>query len=123
MSSLDQQSSTPPGTPRTSKRVYRPPISGLLRVLLVTVLSLFALLGANSAYLLAIRYMEWNSEQVWQNYFYIQMFLLHLVLGVLLIVPLLAFVFGHLGRVYRNRNRRAVRAGYAASSDQRWCGA
>jgi Cytochrome c554 and c-prime len=96
-----------------AKRVYRAPISGGLRVLLVIVLCLFALLAANSAYLLAIRYMEWKTGQVWQNYIYIQMFLLHLIFGFLLIVPLLVFIGGHLRRVHRNRNRRAVRAGYA----------
>lgn len=93
-------------------KVYQAPISGALRVLLVVVLCLFALLSANSAYLLAIRYKEWSTGQVWQNYIYIQMFLLHLVFGFLLIVPLFVFIAGHLKRVYRNRNRRAVRAGY-----------
>ncbi len=94
------------------QRVVQTPLSPTLRVLLWVVIFLFALLGANSLYLFTIRVLEWSSETTLQNFFYLQMFLLHLVLGVLLIFPLAVFLVGHIRRVYRHRNRRAVRAGY-----------
>ncbi len=94
------------------QRVTQPALSNTLRALLALILLLFALIGANSIYLLAIRILEYATEKTLQNFFYLQMFLLHLVLGIAIIIPLTLFLIGHIRRVYMHRNRRAVRAGY-----------
>jgi tetratricopeptide (TPR) repeat protein len=83
------------------------------RVFLVIVLTLFSLLLANGIYLSAITFAEWWTAQVYQNYFYQFMFLGHLVLGVVLLVPFIIFGIAHWKASHHRRNRRAVRIGYA----------
>ncbi|MHC4876491.1 MAG: tetratricopeptide repeat protein [Planctomycetota bacterium] len=96
-----------------SSRRYTPAVSARLRRLLYVVFGLVALLVANAAYLSAITLMEWSSGETYQNYFYQFMFLGHLGLGLLLIVPLVAFGTLHALASKNRRNRRAVRIGYA----------
>jgi tetratricopeptide (TPR) repeat protein len=83
-----------------------------LRRLLYVVLFLLAVLFANSAYLVTITGLEWASGQTYQNYFYQCMFLAHLVLGLLVIVPFLVFAAVHLANTRQRKNRRAVKVGY-----------
>lgn len=82
-------------------------------MLLLGVFALAALLAANSAYLGSITALEWFREETYQNYFYQYMFLGHLVLGFLFILPFAIFVAVHLRNSWNRPNRRAVRAGYA----------
>lgn len=84
-----------------------------LRQLLYIVLALLALLIANSAYLATITAMEWSTGKTYQNFFYLCMFLGHLVLGLLLIVPFLVFCAIHIKNTLGRKNRRAVNVGYA----------
>ncbi|MEC8719588.1 MAG: tetratricopeptide repeat protein [Verrucomicrobiota bacterium] len=86
-----------------------PRLHGLLWVVFV----LFALLGANSAYLAAVTFLEWFKGELYQNYFYQIMFLGHLILGVLLVLPFILFAFSHLRLAFQRKNRRAVKVGYA----------
>lgn len=83
-----------------------------LRRLLYVVLFLLAVLFANSAYLATITALEWVSGQTYQNYFYQCMFLVHLALGLLVIIPFIVFAAIHLANTRHRRNRRAVRVGY-----------
>jgi tetratricopeptide (TPR) repeat protein len=101
-----------PETP-ARRRKYVRAIGPRLRILLLGVLALTALLAANSAYLASITALEWIREETYQNYFYQYMFLGHLVLGFLFIVPFGIFVLIHLRNAWNRPNRRAVRAGYA----------
>jgi tetratricopeptide (TPR) repeat protein len=94
-------------------RGYVPAVGPRLKKLLLVVFALVALLGANSVYLVSITFQEWATGNTYQNYFYQIMFLLHLVLGLLLVVPFLAFGSIHLVTARKRRNRRAVRVGYA----------
>jgi tetratricopeptide (TPR) repeat protein len=71
----------------------------------------FALLSVNSVYLGSITLAEWFSGEVYQDYFYQLMFLVHLGLGLALAVPFLWFGFAHLRRAWPRPNRQAVRAG------------
>jgi len=87
-------------------------VGARLRKLLYVVLGLFALLFANSAYLATITALEWMHDQTYQNYFYQVMFLAHLVLGLLLVVPFIVFACIHMRNTWQRRNRRAVRVGY-----------
>lgn len=87
-----------------------------LRKLLYVVFALVALLGANSVYLAGITALDWYYAErgvTYQSYFYLWMFLGHLVLGLTLIVPFLVFGIIHLAIARNRRNRRAVRIGYA----------
>ncbi len=84
-----------------------------LRRLLYVVFALLALLGANSGYLASVTVLEWFTGETYQNYFYFLMFLGHLVLGLLIIVPFVVFGVAHMFNTWKRRNRRAVRVGYA----------
>ena len=95
------------------RRKYVRVVGPRLRVLLLGVLGLTALLAANSAYLASITALEWIGGETYQNYFYQYMFLGHLVLGLVFIVPFGIFVLVHLRNSWNRPNRRAVRAGYA----------
>lgn len=95
-----------------SRRRYVRAVGPRLRVLLHVVLGLFAVLAANSAYLLSITFLEWLEGVSFQDYFYQLMFLAHLALGLLLIVPFIVFSVLHLRLAASRRNRRAVRVGY-----------
>lgn len=100
-----------PNPPPTRKPYVRA-VGPRLRVLLAGVFTLTALLGANSAYLTSISILEWLRGLNYQNYFYQWMFLAHLVLGLLLVVPFVVFALVHLSNARGRPNRRAVRMGY-----------
>ncbi len=103
---------TPPATP--VRRKYVPAVGPRLRLVLLVVFALFALLGANSAYLSAITFLEWfHRPTLYQNWFYQVMFGVHLLLGFLFIVPFLVFGLLHLKASRHRTNRRAIRVGYA----------
>ena len=85
----------------------------ILGKLLYLVLALLALLIANSAYLSTITLMEWSTGKTYENFFYLCMFLGHLVLGLLLIVPFIVFCAIHIKNTLGRKNRRAVNVGYA----------
>jgi tetratricopeptide (TPR) repeat protein/cytochrome b subunit of formate dehydrogenase len=84
-----------------------------LRRLLFGVVSGAVLLAVNSLYLLAVTVAERASGRTLQNAFYLDMFVAHLALGLLLIVPALLFGALHFRRARRRPNRYAVRAGVA----------
>lgn len=110
MITLPQDSPNPPAPPR---RRYVPAVGPRLKVLLAIVFGLFAVLGVNSAYLSSVTLLEWSTGLTYQNYFYQYMFLLHLALGVLFILPVIIFGVAHICNAYNRPNRRAVRAGLA----------
>jgi len=97
-----------------NKRIrYVPVVGPRLKKLLAVVFGLVALLGVNSLYLTSVTLLEWAEGQVYQSYFYQYMFLLHLVLGLALIVPIVVFGVVHISNARNRPNRRAIRAGYA----------
>ena len=95
------------------KKKYLRAIGPRLRIVLYIVFALVALLGANSAYLASITFLEWFRGETYQNYFYQFMFLGHLALGLLILAPFIIFGVGHIRNAYNRPNRRAVRVGYA----------
>ena len=101
-----------PETP-AKRRKYVRVVGPRLRILLLVVFGVTALLAANSAYLASITALEWIRQETYQNYFYQYMFLGHLVLGLLFVVPFGIFVLIHLRNAWNRPNRRAVRAGIA----------
>lgn len=101
---------TAPSTPARQKYVRA--VGPRLRVLLFSIFALFALLGANSLYLASITTLEYVTQKIYQDYFYQCMFLLHLVLGLLLILPVVIFGVIHMVTSWNRKNKRAVRIGY-----------
>ncbi|MEM9407158.1 MAG: hypothetical protein AAGA81_14060, partial [Acidobacteriota bacterium] len=103
-----------PGTTPSSKprRPRRKPVGPRLKPVLNVVFGLFALLGINAVYLLGVRLLEAATGETYQNWFYMNMFLVHLVLGLLFVVPTLLFAAAHMRNTYNRPNRRAVKVGY-----------
>lgn len=97
----------------TSPHKRKKAVGPKLRVVLNIVFFLFALLVINSVYLSVITYIEWLTEKTLQDQTYLFMFLLHLVLGLLLILPFIIYGFIHMGNTKHRRNRRAIQVGYA----------
>ncbi|MCY3858099.1 MAG: multiheme c-type cytochrome [Gammaproteobacteria bacterium] len=82
-----------------------------MRRLLVVVLVVISLLVVDSVYLSVVSFVQALTGQIIENAFYQVMFLVHLVLGVLVIVPTLVFGAMHLRRAITRPNRTAVRLG------------
>lgn len=99
--------------PARKKRTYVPAVGPGLQKLLAVVFGLFALLAVNSTYLVAVTIFGKSTGQTYENWFYLIMFLLHLVLGLALVVPLICFGVLHIRNTYQRLNRRAVNVGYA----------
>ena len=97
----------------SNARHQLPVITRRLRSLLRLVLFLIVLLIINSTYLAGVTLLEVFTGQGFQDYFYLSMFLGHLVIGLLLIVPFVLFGALHLRRAVRRSNRYAIRAGAA----------
>src|SRR5688572_1751416 len=112
MTLKDAPKPTTPAQPAPRKKYVRA-VGPRLRILLAVIFALVALLAANSFYLVTITFSEWASGLSYQNYFYQFMFLLHLVLGLLLVLPVIIFVVAHIRNAYNRPNKRAVRVGYA----------
>jgi tetratricopeptide (TPR) repeat protein len=111
---MSQATAADPGLqPRPPRQPYVPAVGPRLMILLIVVASLVALLGANSVYLFSVTVMEAATGHVYQNYFYQVMFLVHLVLGLLLVGPYLAFGFAHMVATKHRKNYRSMRIGYA----------
>ena len=102
-----------PPSDNAPRKKYVRAVGPRLRLLLYFIFGLVAVLGANSAYLASITFIEWLRGYTIQNYFYQYMFLGHLVLGLLLLLPVVIFGAIHIRNAYNRPNRRAVRVGYA----------
>jgi len=101
-----------PATTPTGRRRYVPAIGPRLKRLLFVAFGLFALLGINSVYLAGVTVMEAATGTTYQNWFYMGMFIVHLALGALIVVPVIAFGIAHIANAKDRPNRRAVRVGY-----------
>src|ERR1043166_3727680 len=102
------------GAPAPKKKYVRA-VGPRLRVLLLFIFGLVAVLAANSVYLGAITFLEWlkaDSNQTYQNWFYMVMFGAHLALGLLLVGPVVVFGAIHIKNAHDRPNRRAVKVGY-----------
>ena len=95
------------------RRRYVKAVGPRLEKLLAVVFGLFALLAVNAFYLLTVRVFEAVTGQTYQNWFFLIMFLGHLVLGLAFVLPVVLFGLLHIRNTYNRPNRRAVRAGYA----------
>jgi tetratricopeptide (TPR) repeat protein len=80
-----------------------------LKSLLAVVFALFAFIAINSIYLVSVTI----AGTQYQGWFYQIMFLVHLVLGLLIVVPAVVFGAVHIGNARNRPNRRAIKLGYA----------
>ncbi|MCH9650397.1 MAG: hypothetical protein K0U98_19345 [Deltaproteobacteria bacterium] len=112
MSSANQAANHTQPRPPKRRPKYRRPVGPRLQKLLFVVFGLFALLAVNSTYLVGVSLLEWASGNTYQNWFYMNMFLVHLALGALILLPVVVFGAIHLRNSYNRPNRRAVRVGY-----------
>lgn len=108
---------TEPDSAAESSKPKRPtplrPVTPRLRIVLYVVLILFGVLAANGLYLTTITWLQHFTGNVYETHFYQLMFLIHLGLGLLLILPVVGFGLVHMWRARNRRNRRAVKIGYA----------
>jgi tetratricopeptide (TPR) repeat protein len=93
--------------------VYEPAIGPRLKILLAIIFASVAILGATGVYLLTITLLEKFRGQTYTNWFTLSMFIAHVVLGVLIVIPFLLFGFTHFATARRRPNRLAVRLGIA----------
>ncbi len=87
-------------------------ITPRLRIVLYTILCLFSVLLANGLYLSGVTFMEWYFTRSFQDLFYTYMFMLHLVLGLIFVVPFVSFGIYHWRLSHKRRNKRAIAIGY-----------
>lgn len=118
-----------------ARKKYVPAVGPRLQWVLKVVLGLFALLCVNSAYLAAVTLLGWIATgygagaasmaassgtgyggREYENQFYLWMFLIHLVLGLAIVVPVVVFGCIHIANSRNRPNKRAIRAGYALFS-------
>lgn len=83
-----------------------------LKIVLFIVLGLFTLLIVNAIYLLSVTI----AGTSYQNWFYLNMFMLHLILGLAIIIPVISFGIGHMYNTRNRKRRRVVKVGYALFS-------
>jgi hypothetical protein len=97
---------------RAAKKQVKKAIGPRLRIVFYVVLTLLAAIGANSVYLAGITFLEYWTSQTYQDYFYQCMFLLHVILGVLIVSPFLIFCVIHMRNTKDRKIRRTVMIGY-----------
>ena len=99
--------------PPKPRRKYVPVVGPALRKVLILIFALFALIMVNSVYLVSIRVLGLSTGDSYENWFFLNMFIAHLVLGLAIVVPIIIFGIFHIRNARNRPNRRAVRAGYA----------
>lgn len=107
---------TSTGAGVSARRMREPAVGPRLKVLLIIIFLLVAVLGANSVYLAGITFLNFlNAGRgvTYQNWFYLVMFLGHLILGLLLVLPVIIFGLIHIRKTRHRKNKRAIRVGYA----------
>ena len=113
MATTDQNSSASISGSEQKRKTPVRPVTPRLKKVLYVVLTLFGVLSANGLYLTGVTWLQYFTGQIFETHFYQLMFLAHLGLGLLLIVPVVGFGFVHMWRSKNRRNRRAVKIGYA----------
>jgi tetratricopeptide (TPR) repeat protein len=92
-------------------RPYEPAIGPRLKILLFVVFAATAVLGVTGIYLLAIDVLERLQQRTYTSQFTLQMFVIHILVGLAFIVPFLIFGCTHLLTARKRKNRLAVKLG------------
>jgi tetratricopeptide (TPR) repeat protein len=113
---MDGPSLSAAGTSRSvlvRGRLYEPAVGPRLKILLVVIFAATAVLGTTGVYLVSIRVLEWWRAQTYTNQFTLWMFVTHILVGVLVAVPFVAFGLLHYRKSRHRKNRLAVKLGLA----------
>jgi tetratricopeptide (TPR) repeat protein len=110
-----------PSLPATEKprtllvrgRLYEPAVGPRLKILLFVIFAATAVLGITGIYLVSIRLLEWWRAQTYTNQFTLWMFITHILVGLVIAVPFLAFGLIHYAKSRHRKNRLAVKLGLA----------
>ena len=102
-----------PAVADAPKKIVRKAIGPKLRIVFNIVLTLLAVIGANSAYLAGVTFMQWWTKRTYEDQFYAWMFLVHIVVGVLIVLPFIVFGLIHMRNTKDRKIRRTVMIGYA----------
>ena len=95
--------------PRTSRsRAVTPRLRRILRWVLIG----FGLMVIDSLYLLGVRWLDWLESGGSDTLLSIWAFLLHVILGLILVVPVIVYGVGHMRRARHSHNHNARRVGY-----------
>jgi len=105
--------STASAETRVTRPVVKKAIGPRLRIIFFIVLALLAMIGANSLYLAGVTCLAFWTGQTYEDYFYNWMFLVHIVLGLLIVTPFLIFGIIHMRNTKDRKIRRTVMIGYA----------
>ncbi|MFM7837758.1 MAG: UbiA family prenyltransferase, partial [Planctomycetaceae bacterium] len=105
--------STASAETRANRPVVKKAIGPRLRIIFFIVLALLAMIGANSLYLAGVTFLAFWTGQTYEDYFYNWMFLVHIVLGLLIVTPFLIFGIIHMRNTKDRKIRRTVMIGYA----------
>jgi tetratricopeptide (TPR) repeat protein len=95
-------------------RPYVSTLGPTLRALLFFLFACVAVLGATGAYLAAITFLNWtvsDPSRKFETVFWLWMLTLHCAIGILFVLPFLAFGTTHLVTARTRPNRKAVRLG------------
>ena len=84
-----------------------------LRRILLLVFVGFGIMSIDSLYLLGVRFFATVASTPSDTLLSIWAFLVHVILGLILVVPVVLYGVGHLLRARRSPNRNARRVGYA----------
>ena len=95
------------------KKIVRKAIGPKLRIVFNVVLTLLAVIGANSLYLAGVTFMQWWTKRTYEDQFYAWMFLFHIVVGLLIVLPFMVFGLIHMRNTKDRKIRRTVMIGYA----------
>lgn len=110
------ESPSPAAASVAPKKVVHKAIGPRLRIVFNIVLALLAIIGANSAYLAGVTFLQWWTKQTYEDQFYAWMFLVHIVVGLLIVIPFIVFGLIHMRNTKDRKIRRTVMIGYALFS-------
>src|SRR5262245_12673185 len=92
-------------------RTYIPAVSPRLKILLALIFLAVAVLGASGAYLTSIRLLDSFSGHTYTKAFKYWMLLAHIGVGLVMLIPFLAFGIQHWRTALNRPNRFAVKLG------------
>ncbi len=91
---------------------YSRAVGPKLYPLLILVMIITAVLLVNSLYLSGVTFYQWLTDTNIQDGFYLWMFLLHLIIGLILVAPFVVYAVIHAINTRGYQNNTAKRAGY-----------
>ena len=102
----------------SGRKPVRKAIGPRLRIVFYVLLTLMTIIGANSAYLAGVTALEWWTKKTYQDYFYQWMFLVHIVVGLLVVTPFLVFGIIHMRNTKDRKVRQAIAERFPGAANE-----